>query len=141
MIREALTPKEQQICIDLRMEVFVAEQGIPVEEEIDSYDEAASHYLAYLQDTPVGTARIIWTDQTAKIGRICLLKSARGTGLGAALVGHAIDVARNRSGVTRAELGAQCYAIGFYEKLGFAVIGPIYDDAGIDHRDMEMPLI
>lgn len=138
MIREATTPEDRQTCLDLRIKVFVDEQGISMEEEIDDLDDGASHYLAYQNDTPVGTARILWKGDTAKIGRICLLDSARGTGLGAKLVQHTIDVARNSRDITRAELGAQCYAIGFYEKLGFTVFGPVYDDAGIDHRDMEL---
>jgi len=69
-----------------------------------------------------------------------VLKSARGTGLGAALINEAIAIARARPGVTEAKLGAQIQALGFYEKLGFTAVGPVYDDAGIDHRDMVLDL-
>lgn len=140
MIREAINAQDRQACLDLRMAVFVAEQGISPEDEIDDLDDGATHFLAFDGGTAVGTARILWKGDTAKIGRICVLSAARGTGIGAQLMRHALDVARSRPGIARAELGAQCHAIGFYEKLGFRPFGPIYDDAGIDHRDMELSL-
>ncbi|MEL7089395.1 MAG: GNAT family N-acetyltransferase, partial [Planctomycetota bacterium] len=65
---------------------------------------------------------------------------ARGTGLGAAIILGCLDVARAQPGVTTAKLGAQTHALSFYEKLGFAAFGPVYDDAGIPHRDMERAL-
>ncbi len=138
MIKQALSEQDLKTCLDIRIEVFVHEQGISMDEEIDDLDQDASHFLAYHEDKAVGTARIVWKADTAKIGRICLLESARGTGLGARLVDHTIQIAKARPGMKRAELGAQCYAIGFYEKLGFAAYGPVYDDAGIDHREMEL---
>ena len=63
-----------------------------------------------------------------------------GTGAGAALIRAALAELRALPGVTRAKLGAQTHAIGFYEKLGFAAYGPEYDDAGIRHRDMALTL-
>ena len=123
-------------CLALRFQVFVDEQGVPEEEERDALDETATHLLAEQDGEPVGTARIVFGDDTAKIGRVCVLQSQRGTGLGAQLIEYAVEIARQRPGITRAKLGAQLHAIGFYEKLGFAAFGPVYDDAGIDHRDM-----
>ena len=52
----------------------------------------------------------------------------------------ALDVLRVQPGITRAKLGAQTHALGFYEKLGFTAYGPVYDDAGIPHRDMTRDL-
>jgi ElaA protein len=74
------------------------------------------------------------------IGRVCVSRAARGTGLGKALIEKAVEIARDTPGVRRAKLGAQVQALGFYEKLGFAAFGPVYDDAGIDHRDMVLEL-
>lgn len=126
-------------CHALRREVFIEEQGIPEPEEWDDLDDQAIHLLASENGTPLGTARLIRKGETGKIGRICVVKSARGTGLGAALVNDAC--ARFRElGCTRAYLSAQSYAIPFYEKLGFVPYGADYDDAGIPHRDMEKPL-
>lgn len=123
-------------CLALRFQVFVNEQGVPEEEERDALDETATHLLAEHKGVPVGTARIVFGDNTAKIGRVCVLRSQRGTGLGAQLIEYAVAVARQHPGIRRAKLGAQLHAIGFYEKLGFSAFGPVYDDAGIDHRDM-----
>lgn len=131
---------DRETCFALRHQVFVLEQGVPLEEEIDALDDSATHLLARQNGVPIGAARIVFQDALAKIGRVCVLKSARGTGLGAALINEAIAIARARPGVTEAKLGAQLQAIGFYEKLGFATRGPIYDDAGIDHRDMVLDL-
>lgn len=125
-------------CLTLRHQVFVDEQGVPEEEEQDAHDATATHLLAVQNGQPVGTARIVFGGDTAKIGRVCVLQSQRGTGLGARLIEAAVAVARQQPGITRAKLGAQLHAIGFYEKLGFAAFGPVYDDAGIDHRDMAL---
>ncbi|KUP93251.1 GNAT family N-acetyltransferase [Tritonibacter horizontis] len=127
-------------CLTLRFEVFVDEQGVPVEEERDALDDSATHLLALKDGVPVGTARIVFTEDIAKIGRVCVVKSARGTGLGAKLIEACVAEARRRPDVTTAKLGAQIHALGFYEKLGFEAFGPVYLDAGIDHRDMRRPL-
>ncbi|WP_195821106.1 GNAT family N-acetyltransferase [Roseobacter sp. MH60115] len=124
-------------CLALRRQVFIEEQGVSEAEEIDGLDGTALHLMAVDGATPVGTARILIEGDTAKIGRVCVLRTARGTGLGAQLIEAALGLARAQYGVTRAVLGAQVQALGFYEKLGFAAFGPVYDDAGIDHRDME----
>ncbi|MCP4819838.1 MAG: GNAT family N-acetyltransferase, partial [Shimia sp.] len=87
--------------------------------------------------TPLGTARLLAKGDTGKIGRVCVLKEARGSGLGAALIKASVAHFETQPDIKRALLGAQCHAIGFYEALGFTAFGPVYDDAGIDHRDME----
>lgn len=132
--------QDRDTCFFLRHTVFVEEQGVPVEEEIDVMDEVATHMLASLDGVPTGTARVLFDGETAKIGRVCVLPEGRGTGMGAALIRKGIEVAKGQSGITQVKLGAQVHALGFYEKLGFEVYGPVYDDAGIDHRDMVLTL-
>ncbi|WP_295046868.1 GNAT family N-acetyltransferase [uncultured Paracoccus sp.] len=127
-------------CHALRRAVFIDEQGVSEAEEMDDQDAGAIHLLARLDGLPVGTARIVLKGPTGKIGRVCVLPQARGTGLGAALIRAALDVLCARPGLRQAELGAQTHAIGFYEKLGFVAHGPVYDDAGIPHRDMTRDL-
>lgn len=123
-------------CHALRRAVFVNEQGVPPDEEWDDRDAGAVHLLARGDEgQPLGTARLRLDGFTGHIGRVCVLPVARGTGLGAALMHAALDALRAR-GAARAELGAQCHALGFYEKLGFVAEGPVYDDAGIPHRHM-----
>lgn len=129
--------EDLETCRVLRRSVFIDEQGVSEADEWDGRDGDALHLLAWDgADRAVGTARILIDDDLGKIGRVCVLQSARGTGLGAALIRAALDELRGCPGVTRAKLGAQCHALGFYEKLGFSAYGPIYDDAGIPHRDM-----
>lgn len=123
-------------CIALRRQVFIDEQGIAEADEIDDLDPQAVHLLAEKAGQPVGTARILIDGALGKVGRICVVPEQRGIGLGAALVHAAIAYLRQQDGVTRAKLGAQDHAIGFYARLGFAPVGPIYDDAGIPHQDM-----
>ncbi|WJS86148.1 GNAT family N-acetyltransferase [Paracoccus sp. TOH] len=128
-------------CRAIRREVFVVEQNVPEAEEWDGRDGAAIHLLARDDSgAAIGTARILIQGATGKIGRVAVLQSARGTGAGAALIRAALDELRALPGVTRAKLGAQTHAIGFYQKLGFAAYGPEYDDAGIPHRDMALEL-
>ena len=126
-------------CAAIRRRVFIEEQNVPEELELDDLDATAVHLLASRDGRPIGTARLLIDGETAKIGRVALLPEARGTGAGAALMRAALDELRAR-GVRTAKLGAQTYAIGFYEKLGFTAYGPENDDAGIPHRDMSLAL-
>lgn len=121
----------------LRRAVFIDEQGIPEAEEWDDLDDGAVHLLAWMDGQPVGTARLLMQGDTGRIGRICVLAQARGTGLGAALVQDAVARMQASGNIRMIRLGAQAYAVGFYEKLGFRVCGPEYDDAGIPHHEME----
>lgn len=127
-------------CRRLRRVVFIEEQGVSEDDEVDDLDGAAIHLLAVEAGRAVGTARLLVQGDTGKIGRVCVLKDRRGTGLGAALIGVAVSEFRTMPGVVRAKLGAQVSALGFYERLGFVATGPEYMDAGIAHRDMVLPL-
>ena len=127
-------------CRALRRIVFIEEQGVSVADEVDDLDDQAIHLLATDNGLAVGSARLLIYGNTGKIGRVCVLRESRGTGLGAALIRAAIGDFRNREGVTCAKLGAQTHALGFYEGLGFAATGPEYMDAGIPHRDMVLIL-
>ncbi|WP_417525222.1 GNAT family N-acetyltransferase [Marinovum sp.] len=132
--------EDLETCLKLRFEVFVDEQGVPPEIERDAYDDVALHLLAMDGDRPLGTARILPNGEIGKIGRVCVIKEARGTGLGAALIRAALDEMRADGRFSRAALGSQLHAIAFYEKLGFAAYGEVFDDAGIPHKMMERTL-
>lgn len=125
-------------CRMLRRKVFIEEQGVSEADELDDKDDEAIHLMALIDGKPMGSARLLLSLDTGKIGRVCVLAEARGTGLGAALMRAAVEELRRQPGIIRAKLGAQTHALGFYERLGFVAEGPIYDDAGIPHRDMVM---
>ena len=127
-------------CLRLRRTVFIEEQGVSEADEVDDKDAGAIHMLATIDGVPMGSARLLLTGDTGKIGRVCVLPAARGTGLGAQLMRAAIDELRRQPGITRAKLGSQTHALGFDERLGCIAEGPVYDDAGIPHRDMVMVL-
>ena len=138
MIRITET-RDTQACYALRLTVFVEEQGYSAEGEIDALDPLCRHLLACDEGTPVATARVYFEGATAKIGRVCVLQSHRGTGLGADLINAAVAMAEQQD-AQRAVLGAQVQAIGFYAKIGFAPYGPRYDDEGEPHQMMERAL-
>ena len=126
-------------CRALRRIVFIEEQGVPEADELDDLDEIATHLLAKIGPQAVGSARLLIFGDTGKIGRVCVLKAARGQGVGAALtraaIGHFTAL-----GLAKAKLSAQIAAVPFYENLGFSAHGPVYLDAGLDHRDMQLLL-
>jgi ElaA protein len=119
----------------IRRVVFIEEQGVSVEDEVDGKDPTAIHLLASDNGQPLGTARLLLSDGIGKIGRVAVLKEARGCGLGRDLVLFAVEELRRR-GARQATLGAQTHALGFYEALGFTAVGPEFLDAGIPHRKM-----
>ena len=126
-------------CRRLRSIVFIGEQNVPEAEEWDGLDDQALHLLGWRDGTAVATARMFLNGDTAKVGRVCVLAGARGTGAGAAIMRGAIAAARE-GGARRVRLSSQVHAIPFYEKLGFVAHGPEYPDAGIAHRDMVLEL-
>ncbi len=104
--------------------------------ELDEHDPSAKHALAYQGDLCVGTGRLVKLDAThAQIGRMAVLSTYRNQGIGKAILTRLIDQAKTE-GISKLFLHAQVSAIPFYTKLGFTAEGPIYDEAGIAHRNM-----
>lgn len=127
-------------CQRLRRVVFIEEQGVSEADEVDGLDDSAIHLLAFAGDDAVGTARLLVKGDKGKIGRVCVLPRARGTGLGAALIRAALDQFRTMPGMRTVTLGSQSHATGFYAALGFHAVGEEFMDAGIPHREMVLDL-
>ena len=121
----------------IRIRVFVREQRVPAEIELDTDDQRAVHFLAIRSGRAVGTARVVIRHGDAKIGRMAVLKSYRRKGVGAALLKRAI-VAAKRLHARRIYLHAQVAVTGFYERMGFRAVGRVFDEAGIAHRKMNL---
>jgi predicted GNAT family N-acyltransferase len=119
----------------IRMRVFVREQGVSEEIELDRDDQRAIHFLAFAGPRAVGTARVVWHRTSAKIGRMAVLKSYRGRGVGKKLLQRAMETAKKHSAKS-IYLHAQVPVIGFYESMGFRCDGPVFEEAGIPHRKM-----
>ncbi len=134
MIRRA-RPEDMADCLEIRRVVFIVEQDVPEDVERDGRDGEAVHLIAFAGNEPVGTARVLITDDTGKIGRVAVLATHRGTGLGKGLINATLHELK-LLGVAKAKLGAQTHALGFYEALGFTAEGHEFMDAGIPHRMM-----
>ena len=143
LIAEVRTPAERESVFAIRMLVFVEEQAVPADEELDIHDLTARHFLARWRSMPptdseniVATARLVDKGRgIGKVGRVAVLLQHRGKGIGAALMRH-VEQAAISSGFTQLTLEAQLYAIPFYAKLGYAAEGDIFLDCGIEHRLM-----
>lgn len=124
----------------IRKTVFIEEQRVPEELELDDDDQRAIHVLAQLNAQPIGTARLVdlGHDQ-AQIGRMAVLDQFRGQGIGQQILQKLILYAQEK-GIASLVLHSQVSAIPFYEKMGFVAQGPIYDEAGIPHRNMMLIL-
>ena len=120
----------------IRKHVFIEEQGVPEEMELDEFDFTALHALAYVNSECIGTARFVTLPRNiGRIGRMAVLPAHRGKGTGGQLLRALLDLGRSQ-GIKQFELHAQLGAIPFYEQFGFIAQGGIYDEAGISHRDM-----
>lgn len=137
VIREVKDPADFAICMAIRMEVFVREQQVPLDEEMDEHDATATHYVVQLDGSPVATARTrVLADGTAKIERVAVRAPHRGSGVGRQLMEHLITRLRNHPQIRTIVISAQTHALAFYEKLGFTLQGEGYMDAGIPHFSM-----
>ena len=136
MTLQIIETRDIALCRKLRRVVFIDEQGVSEADELDDLDEVAVHLLAVLDGVPVGSARLLTEGSMGKIGRVCVLQSARGKGIGADLIRAAVARFRGVPGIAKVKLGAQVHALGFYGALGFVPVGEEYLDAGIVHRDM-----
>jgi predicted GNAT family N-acyltransferase len=131
---------ELSTCLDIRLEVFVEGQNVPLDEEVDGLDDHCTHFLAHGDDTPLGTARLrITTQGEARAERVAVLEAARGSGLGAAIMVLLQNTAREK-GHHEVMLHAQVAVIPFYERLGYLAEGPVFMDCDIPHRTMRMSL-
>ncbi len=131
--------EDKPLVYALRMEVFVKEQGVPPELEMDGDDRIALHMIAEEQGEAIGCARILLHGASAHMGRIAVKRVRRGEGIGSRVVRFAIEQCRER-GCTHIDLGAQLHAVSFYESLGFQTHGEPFMEAGIVHIAMTMEL-
>ncbi|HDE5097306.1 TPA: GNAT family N-acetyltransferase [Staphylococcus aureus] len=138
MFSKVIDPEMLEDCFYIRKKVFVEEQGVPEESEIDEYESI--HLIGYDNGQPVATARIRPINETTvKIERVAVIKSHRGQGMGKMLM-QAVESLAKDEGFYVATMNAQCHAIPFYESLNFKMRGNIFLEEGIEHIEMTKKL-
>lgn len=120
-------------ALPLRMRVFVQEQGVPEEMELDEFDPLCRHALVRSADgTAIATGRLL---PDGRIGRMAVDAGWRGRGLGGAVLEALVAEAR-RCGLRSVRLHGQLQALPFYSRHGFVAEGEVFDEVGIAHRLM-----
>ena len=126
----------EQEAYFVRKRVFIEEQGVPADMELDEFDPTAKHALAYVNSECVGTARLIALPRNiGRIGRMAVLQAYRRQGIGGKLLNALLESCKSQ-GIAQLQLHAQLSAMSFYEQFGFIAQGEMYYEAGIAHRDM-----
>jgi ElaA protein len=138
-VRVARGDDELESAFALRRVVFVEEQGVPEEEELDDLDAQALHLVALQDGQVVGTCRLLDDGDALKLGRMAVAAPARRRGIAQRLIEEAEAQAHAR-GVDRIRLSSQIGARSVYERAGYVAYGELFLDAGIEHVMMEKAL-
>ncbi|EFF81548.1 acetyltransferase, GNAT family [Acinetobacter haemolyticus ATCC 19194] len=126
----------QQDAKRIREFVFINEQNIPEQDEWDDQDQVSEHFVVYAQDQAIATARLL---PDHHLGRVAVLQEYRGQGIGQLIMLEMIAYAKSQNRPFL-QLSAQTHATSFYEKLGFVAQGDEYNECGIPHIEMIMPI-
>jgi predicted GNAT family N-acyltransferase len=129
------TQQELEEAFSIRRTVFVEEQKVPMEEEIDQFENDCTHFVLYDNKKPVGAGRFRYLDGYGKVERICILPENRQNGSGKTIM-NAIEKHAKEQGISKLKLNAQTQAIPFYERLGYEAVSEVFLDAGIPHKTM-----
>jgi predicted GNAT family N-acyltransferase len=138
-VREARTDEEVAEALELRWRVFCGEQGVSFEADQDGRDPEAVHIVAVEGDAVIGTCRLLFRGQVARLGRLAVEPDRRGDGVAAAILREADRVASD-AGAESIALHAQTYALTLYEQAGYEEYGPTFVEEGIEHVAMEKRL-
>lgn len=123
-------------ALAIRYKVFVDEQNVPADLEIDEFENTSLHLVLYEAKKPIATARIYeQANETYKVQRVAVLKEYRTSGVGTRLMKEIEEKAKLHKAI-KLTLGSQNTAIPFYEKLGYEVSSNEFMDAGIPHHSM-----
>lgn len=133
----AYTEKFPEIQL-VRVQVYQIEQKIAPNLVLDGQDDAAEHILAYLNNQPVGTARIRYIDnQNASIEKLAVLSTARRQGIGKKIMEKALEIVAQKN-VEAVVINAQQYIKTLYKQLGFEQVGESFKKAGNPHVLIKM---
>lgn len=124
----------------IRTQVFVQEQQVDPMQERDAHENTSHHFIAFLNEIPIGAARWRVTDYGVKLERFAVLREFRGKGIGQALVSAVLkDIAANPEAYGKIKyLHAQLSAVGLYSKFGFEKVGDLFEECFIQHYKMQL---
>lgn len=128
--------RQYKDALQVRKCVFVGEQHVPLELEVDEFEKEATHLVVYDDDAPVGAGRFRIKNTAAKVERICVLKEMRGKNIGLHIM-RKIEELALELGLDELILHAQTHAQTFYEKLDYQVTSDLFYDANIPHVEMK----
>lgn len=129
--------EQHDVLAKIRIDVFVNEQNVPAELELDAFDAAAVHVAACDADgNVIGTGRLILNQPVPRIGRMAVVKSWRSVGVGSKILEKLCGVAKER-GFEKVMLHSQTHASPYYFKHGFLSRGTEFFEAGIPHQEMQ----
>jgi predicted GNAT family N-acyltransferase len=126
-------------AMKIRYKVFVEEQGVPYENEIDEYDKSAYHIILSDREEPIACGRIYFKDNAAKLGRVAVLAEHRRKGCAIKICDELINIAASHD-IKNIILHSQTYAVPLYEKLGFTCVGDEFLEEDIPHYKMALAL-
>ncbi len=133
-----LNSQVYQDALAIRTAVFVKEQHVAPEREVDADEAKATYFVAYDNGLAVATARLLPEDYGYHVQRVAVAAPYRHHGVGKLLLEHLADFAEAH-GARELRLGAQVHALGFYKALGYELTArPEFLDAGIRHREMRL---
>jgi predicted GNAT family N-acyltransferase len=138
-VRVARTDDEVAEALALRSRVFCDEQGVSFEADQDGRDPEATHIVAVDDGVVIGTCRLLFRSNLARLGRLAVERGRRGDGVAAAILREADRVAA-AAGADSIALHAQTYALTLYETAGYSEYGPPFVEEGIEHVAMEKRL-
>ncbi|NDI36176.1 GNAT family N-acetyltransferase [Chengkuizengella sediminis] len=134
-VKVAKNEQELKDAFTVRMDVFVEEQKVPSEIEIDEFEDESTHVVIYDKGKPIATGRIREADGYGKLERICVLKTHRKFGLGKMIMDSLESIGRKMD-LKQFKLNAQTQAESFYEKQGYKTVSGEFLDANIPHVTM-----
>jgi predicted GNAT family N-acyltransferase len=136
-VRVADGEDDREAALTVRREVFIEEQGVSEDVEMDGKEDEAVHFLAIADDDPVGTARLREVEPgVGKVERVAVVADHRGEGVGRDLM-ERLEAEADDRGIDRLVMHAQTRVEAFYERLGYERTSDVFEEAGIDHVEME----
>lgn len=135
-ITQVKTDQDYKTCLMIRRKVFIKEQDVPENLEVDEYDQESTHFLAFFDGHPAATGRLRVVDKKVKFERISTLKEFRGKKIASQLMKEMESFANQYYPSLQKTLDAQTMALDFYLRLGWTPIGECFYEANIEHQRM-----